>query len=161
YRLNVLSLVVPPLRERREDIPLLVRSFVERTCGEMNIPVMDIAPSALAHLARQPWPGNVRELLNHVRRLVVFSNGHAIDMPLVHLVDGGSVATGSASSAPTLYRDAKKEALDIFSRNYLTELFETTRGNISETSRISGLERASIQKIIKRLNMDMGRFREK
>ncbi len=159
YRLNVLSLVVPPLRQRREDIPLLVRTFMEQTCREMNTAPMDMDPSALAYLARQTWPGNVRELLNYVRRLAVFSNGRTIDLPLIQLVDGRPGNGGSPSQAPVLYKDAKKEALDIFSRNYLTQLFETTRGNISETSRISGLERASIQKIIKRLNLDMNQFR--
>ena len=161
YRLNVLSITVPPLRERQEDIPLLVRQFLVRTCREMNLDPMEIDPSAMAYLARQPWPGNVRELLNYVRRLTVFSNGSTIDMGLIRLVDDkpGSPAGPADARAPLLYKDAKKQALDIFSREYLTRLFTETRGNISETSRISGLERASIQKIVKRLDMDMARFR--
>ena len=156
YRLNVLSLEVPPLRERREDIPILVRTFAHRTCGEMSMAPMEIDPSVMAYLASHPWPGNVRELLNYVRRLAVFSNGKTIDMPLVHLVDG---PRDTAPKEHPLYKEAKKEALDIFSKNYLSELFELTRGNISETARISGLERASIQKIIKRLNLNMDQFR--
>jgi len=161
YRLNVLTLTVPPLRERHRDIPILVRTFLDQTCREMNLGTMDIDPSAMAFLARQPWPGNVRELLNHVRRLAVFSNGKTIDMGLIRLVDGNPdpLAAGSLHTR-ILYKDAKKEALDLFSRDYLTRLFRQTRGNISETSRLSGLERASIQKIIKRLGMDMEQFRE-
>ncbi|MCG8634570.1 MAG: sigma-54 dependent transcriptional regulator [Desulfobacterales bacterium] len=157
YRLNVLSVVVPPLRERHEDIPVLVREFMNRTCKEMNLDPMEIDPSAMAWLARQPWPGNVRELLNYVRRLTVFSNGQTIDMGLIRMVDGSQEAP--RPTTPVLYKDAKKEALDIFSREYLTRLFQETGGNISETSRLSGLERASIQKIIKRLDMDMDVFR--
>ncbi|HCY84872.1 MAG TPA: sigma-54-dependent Fis family transcriptional regulator [Desulfobacteraceae bacterium] len=169
YRLNVLSIVVPPLRDRREDIPILVRKFIGQTSREMNLPPMEIHPSAMAYLARQPWPGNVRELLNYVRRLTVFSNGQTIDLPLIKMVDNdlGSDGTeyGSGGINPgqftrMRYKDAKKEALDIFSRDYLTRMFEETRGNISETSRRSGLERASIQKIIKRLDLDMSRFRQ-
>ena len=161
YRLNVLSLTVPPLRERREDIPLLVRLFMDQTCTEMGMPPIEIDPLVMAFLARQDWPGNVRELLNAVRRLAVFSNGKTIDMGLVRLVDGtlSDLPESSPTITPMRYKEAKKEALDLFSRDYLTRLFTQTRGNISETSRISGLERASIQKIIKRLDMDMDQFR--
>lgn len=158
YRLNVLSVRVPPLRERREDIPLLVRDFIVKTCQEMGLPPMAIDPSALGFLSRQPWPGNVRELLNYVRRLAVFSNGKTIDLPLINFVQR-DLEKPTLSETAMLYKDAKKEALDIFSKNYLTQLLMKTHGNISESSRLSGLERASIQKIIKRLNMDISRFR--
>ncbi len=161
YRLNVLSIQVPSLRERREDIPGLVRRFMIQTCEEMNMAPMEIDPAAMAWLVRQPWPGNVRELLNMIRRLVVFSNGGPINTALIRLVDppGRGVDESCASDKPVPYKTAKKHALDIFSRTYLTRLFEHTRGNISETARISGLERASIQKIIRRLNIDISRFR--
>ncbi|MBU0465686.1 MAG: sigma-54 dependent transcriptional regulator [Proteobacteria bacterium] len=158
YRLNVLSIKVPPLRERKDDIPMLVREFILTTCREMDMEPMEIDPFALAYLARQPWPGNVRELLNYVRRLAVFSNGKTIDLALINLVEG-KLDKAPLPNGHTLYKDAKREVLDIFSKNYLTNLFEHTRGNISETSRTSGLERASIQKIIKRLNIDMSQFR--
>jgi DNA-binding NtrC family response regulator len=161
YRLNVLSVHVPPLRERREDIPVLVRQFMIKTCEEMDMDSMEIEPAAMAWLARQPWPGNVRELLNMVRRLVVFSNGGTIDTALIRRVDSPGDGPGemSAPEEPVLYKTAKKQAMDIFSRAYLTRLFERTHGNISEAARISGLERASIQKIIKRLDLDVSRFR--
>ncbi|NOX33257.1 MAG: sigma-54-dependent Fis family transcriptional regulator [Deltaproteobacteria bacterium] len=158
YRLNVLSVNVPPLRERKEDIPLLVRKFILKTCREMDIAPMEIDPVALSCLSRQPWPGNVRELLNYVRRLVVFSNSKIIDPALINLVEG-KLDRPSLPHGHTLYKNAKKEVLDIFSKNYLTNLFDHTKGNIAKTSRISGLERASIQKIIKRLNIDISRFR--
>ncbi|RLC03125.1 MAG: sigma-54-dependent Fis family transcriptional regulator [Deltaproteobacteria bacterium] len=158
YRLNVLSVKVPPLRERKEDIPLLVKKFILKTCQEMDMPPMEINPMALSFLSRQPWPGNVRELLNYVRRLAVFSNGNTIDLALINLVED-KLDKPSISEGLTLYKEAKKEVLDIFSKNYLTNLFEHTRGNISKTSRISGLERASIQKIIKRLDIDISQFR--
>ena len=158
YRLNVLSIKVPPLRERKDDIPMLVREFILKTCREMDMAPMEIDPFALAYLAKLPWPGNVRELLNYVRRLAVFSNGKTIDLALINLVEG-KLDKAPLPNGHTLYKDAKREILDIFSKNYLTNLFEHTRGNISKTSRISGLERASIQKIIKRLDFDMSQFR--
>jgi DNA-binding NtrC family response regulator len=158
YRLNVLSVKIPPLRQRKEDIPLLVREFILETCQEMDMHPIEIDPMALGFLSRQSWPGNVRELLNYVRRLAVFSNGNTIDLALINLVEGKLDKTPLLKDY-TLYKDAKKQALNIFSKNYLTHLFERTRGNISKTSRISGLERASIQKIIKRLDIDMSHFR--
>jgi transcriptional regulator of acetoin/glycerol metabolism len=88
----------------------------------------------------------------------VFSNGKTIDLPLINFVQG-DLEKPTLSETAMLYKDAKKEALDIFSKNYLTQLLMKTHGNISESSRLSGLERASIQKIIKRLNMDISRFR--
>ncbi|MCG8689105.1 MAG: sigma-54 dependent transcriptional regulator [Desulfobacterales bacterium] len=161
YRLNVLSVTVPPLRDRNDDIPLLVRTFLDQTCKEMNLAPMEVHPAAMAYLARQSWPGNVRELLNYVRRLAVFSNGKTIDVGLIRMVDGELVSPqGGSDPYQTIpYKDAKKDALDIFSRDYLTRMLTQTRGNISEASRLSGLERASIQKIIKRLDMDVDRFR--
>ena len=160
YRLNVLAINVPPLRERREDIPLLVKEFLVKTCGEMDMPPMEIDPLAMAYLTRQPWQGNIRELLNYVRQLTVFSNGQTIDLPLIQLVDGNLEPAALATPSRVLYKDAKQDALNIFSKDYLTRLLIETKGNISETSRISGLERASIQKIIKRLDLDIARFRK-
>lgn len=166
YRLNVLSVTVPPLRERSEDIPVLVRIFLDRTCREMQLKPMEIHPAAMAYLARQPWPGNVRELLNYVRRLAVFSSGRTIDPALISLVDGDLTSFSRAkerggSSRPVAYKEAKQDAMDLFTRDYLTRMFNETRGNISQTSRLSGLERASIQKIVRRLGMDMDEFRGK
>ena len=160
YRLNVLSLKVPSLRQRREDIPMLIKQFIMKSCKELNLESMKIDPAALGYLSGLQWQGNVRELLNYVRRLAVFSNGKNIDIPLIRMVEGENERpdeTGETGQAT--YKDAKKEALDFFSRNYLHQIFEQTRGNISEASRISGLERASIQKIIKRLNIDMSTYR--
>lgn len=160
YRLNVLSVVVPPLRRRKADIPVLVKEFIAKSCRELDLEPMGIDPAALGYLARQPWQGNVRELLNYVRRLAVFSNGRTIDLSLIRLVEGEeSENKGEQTPEHASYKDAKKEAMDYFSKNYLHNLFTETKGNISETSRISGLERASIQKIVKRLDIDMSRYR--
>ncbi len=160
YRLNVLSVVVPPLRQRKEDIPILVREFILKSCRELNMPPMEIDPAAIGYLSRQPWQGNVRELLNYIRRLAVFSNGKTINLDLIKLVEGEDTQNiGREQIAPVGYMDAKKEAMDYFTKSYLNTLFQETKGNISATSRLSGLERASIQKIVKRLNIDMSIYR--
>ena len=157
--MNVPAINVPPLPQQWEGIPFLVQEFPVKTCGEMDMPPMEIDPLAMAYLTRQPWQGNIRELLNYVRRLTVFSNGQTIDLPLIQLVDGNLEPAGLTPPSRVLYKDAKQDALNIFSKDYLTRLLRETKGNISETSRISGLERASIQKIIKRLDLDITKFR--
>jgi len=160
YRLNVLSVKVPPLRQRKEDITILVREFIMTCCKELNLKPMEIDPIALGYLSRQTWKGNVRELLNYVRRLVVFSSGKKIDLSLIKIVEGENDADLSPKAIDHLnYKNAKKEVLDHFSKTYLHNIFRQTHGNISETSRISGLERASVQKIIKRLNINMSDYR--
>lgn len=161
YRLNVLELKIPPLRERMEDIPVLTKRFMDKTCEELGTCGIEIDHPALSYISRQKWHGNVRELRNFVRRLAVFSGGGKIDLPLVHIVEGKDmIETGKSEGGITKYKDAKKEVLDAFSKDYLTTLLEQTNGNVSMASRISGLERASIQKIIKRLDIDILKYRK-
>src|SRR4029079_9646223 len=76
YRLNVIPFHVPPLRERREDIPLLARHFMAEICAEYGGKPKDLAPAALDSLVAQPWPGNVRELRNTIERLVIMAPGN-------------------------------------------------------------------------------------
>jgi len=156
YRLNVLTIEVPPLRERKEDIPLLAQHFVLKTCQELNIPPKEISPEVMAWLSIQEWPGNIRELINFVRRLVVFSSRDTIDMPVLSLVTKGN---GEKSIELKPYKQAKAEVIDNFTRNYVTVLMRKTKGNISEAARLSGLERVSLQKILKRLNMNAQEFK--
>ncbi len=160
YRLNVLSIKVPPLRQRKEDILVLIHKFILKSCQELNLDPIKIDPDALEYLSRQAWKGNVRELLNYVRRLIVFSNGKKIDLALIKFIEGEQDAGLKVQHVePLKYKDAKKEVVDYFSRNYLHDIFKETQGNISKASKISGLERASIQKIVKRLKIEMSDYR--
>ncbi len=159
YRLNVLTINTPALRDRREDVPLLAVHFLHRTCKEMNLPVKELTPDALGYLAGREWPGNVRELLNFIRRLVVFSPGEVIDAACARMVDGGGVTGQPASCMLGSYQEAKNQALEAFTRTYVDQLLGRTRGNISEAARVSGLERASLQKILKRLGIEAHDFR--
>jgi len=159
YRLNVLTIQAPPLRERRDDVPLLALHFLRRTCGEMNLPDKELTPDALGYLAGREWPGNVRELLNVVRRLVVFSGGNVIDAGTARMVDGGALSALAPACHLGSYREAKNQAMEAFIRTYVDQLLGRTRGNISEAARLSGLERASLQKILKRLGIDTQHFK--
>jgi len=165
YRLNVLSLTLPPLRERTEDIPQLVHSFLRRTCKEMGVSEKEVTPEVLQWMASLPWPGNVRELQNLVRRLTVFASGDRIDLPLVHTLMANTCgdapnAEHRVSARPLLpYKVAKADVVDRFTREYLRELFPQTRGNISEAARLSGLSRVALQKILARLGEQATNFR--
>jgi DNA-binding NtrC family response regulator len=102
YRLNVLSIVVPPLRERREDVPALVRAFLQEACAAHRVPRAEIADEALERLAEYDWPGNVRELRNFVERLVVGRRGDTIgvdDLP-AEITSVARVAPAPAPAAP-------------------------------------------------------------
>ena len=159
YRLNVLMVNVPPLRERKEDIPLLVNAFLEQVCREMGLPELRIDPSALSYLSACDWQGNVRELLNFVRRMAVFCPGEEIELGLVHFLDSSSEQPQTESGTIVPYKEAKARVVDEFTRTYVQELLRQTRGNISEAARISGLERVSLQKIMRRLDIRAEQWR--
>ncbi len=160
YRLNVLSLTLPPLKDRKEDIPMLIHHFMTITCREMGIKKMGITPEVFAYLSAKNWPGNARELLNFVRRLVVFSTGQRLTLPLVHLVEKGSGHVEKmAGNGIIPYKEAKTRVMDDFTTGYVNDILHKTKGNISKAARMSGLERVSLQKIIKRLNINIDGFR--
>ncbi|MGD9950320.1 MAG: sigma-54-dependent transcriptional regulator [Desulfobulbus sp.] len=167
YRLNVLTLTLPPLRERIEDIPLLTHYFLRRTCREMGVAEKEITPEVLQWMSSLDWPGNVRELQNLVRRLTVFSNSDRIDLALVHMVmtntspaQRSSLTDKSPVGLPLRpYKAAKAEVVDTFTRQYLKELLPLTKGNISEAARLSGLTRVALQKILVRLGEQASNFR--
>ncbi|PKN42385.1 MAG: sigma-54-dependent Fis family transcriptional regulator [Deltaproteobacteria bacterium HGW-Deltaproteobacteria-18] len=167
YRLNVLSITMPTLRERTEDIPLLAGHFFRVACREMGLAEKEVDPEVMHWLATQPWPGNVRELQNFVRRLTVFAAMERVDMNLVRLVCQGAGKGGadaSCSAAPraplAAYKNAKAEAVKTFTQAYIHELLAQTRGNVSEAARVSGISRVALQKILSRMGESAARFRD-
>ncbi len=158
YRLNVLTLNIPPLRERKEDIPLLARYFLSQSCAEMGMQPKDMATGVLSLLTARDWPGNVRELQNFMRKLAVFSRGEQVKAEDVSIADSGTRGPGDQQRLP--YKEAKAAVMDEFSKNYVTDLLQNCAGNISEAARISGLSRMALQKIITRLEIDIENIRE-
>jgi DNA-binding NtrC family response regulator len=168
YRLNVLSITLPPLRERSEDIPLLAAYFFRKACREMGVPEKEIDPEVLHWMSGNPWPGNVRELQNFVRRMTVFSTAERVDMGLVRQVCQGSdpaAAPGPCAHAPASalgeYKTAKAEAVAAFTEAYIHDLLTQTRGNVSEAARVSGLSRPALQKILSRMGETAASFRDR
>jgi len=135
YRLNVVPIHVPPLRERRDDIVPLARHFTERAARRFGVAGAALSPAVEAHLRALPWPGNVRELENTIERLVVIAVGPVIDVdPLVF--DGIECATGPA---PPL-----KEQVERFERGLIAEALARAGGNQSEAARQLGTSRATL-----------------
>jgi two-component system nitrogen regulation response regulator NtrX len=157
YRLNVIPLHVPPLRERSEDIPLLVERFLERY-AEPAEERKSITPSALERLTRYPWPGNVRELQNLVERIVLMTPKAEID------VDGlpphvRSPDVERRGAAPRFQKLA--DARQAFEREFLLEQLRANAWNISRTAEVVGLKRESLSRKIKSLEIDLDRERER
>jgi DNA-binding NtrC family response regulator len=142
YRIAVVPIPVPPLRERREDIPALVDHFVRRYSREFGKPIHAVTPEALAAMTGYAWPGNVRELQNIIERLVGLAETPMIelnDLPLdLLLPDGRTKATGE---------DARplKHASDDFEKQIVLRVLERVRWNQSEAARILGLHRNSLK----------------
>ena len=105
YRLNVFPITLPPLRERREDIPLLARYFAQKYARRMNRRIETIPSEAMEALTNWNWPGNVREMENLIERAVILTRGAALNVPLAELLHGGAAVKG----APTTLEEAERE----------------------------------------------------
>ena len=140
YRLNVVHLTVPPLRQRADDIELLVAHFIRRYNHEFGKRIQGLTPQAAAVLRAYRWPGNVRELQNVIERSVVLVEGPTIgveDLPL-ELSLGASVAA-QAEALPL------NEASDRFEREIVLRTLDRVDGNVSEAARVLGLHRNSLK----------------
>jgi len=140
YRLNVIPFHVPPLRERREDIPVLVRAFVEEFCADAGTALKKVAPRAMSLLQRYAWPGNVRELRNLMERLVLLTPGpglRAVDLP-DELRSGRQRADRQGLTLEAARRD--------FERRFLLERLEENGWNISRTAEAIGMARESLSR---------------
>ena len=158
YRLNVVPLDVPPLRERKDDIPLLVRYFLQEFAAEYGQKPKAIDASALDLFIRYPWNGNVRELRNFIERMVIMVPGPAItaaevpqpvNRPLAGRPPGhGRMAVGSLAEYSTL-----KEARAAFEREYIIGKLRENNGNISKTADEIDVERSNLHRKIKALKI--------
>jgi len=140
YRLNVVPIDIPPLRDHREDIPSLALLFAERTAKDARKPVPAITPAALALLSAYHWPGNVRELQNVIERAVALSAGSSLDSADIHLdsAPSASAPSRSASSSGLL---PPGMTLDQFEEAAIREALRAASGNKSQAARALGLSR--------------------
>ena len=160
YRLNVVTIETPQLRDIPEDIPLIADHFLRQACAELQCGRKSLSAAALQELERQPWPGNCRQLQNVIRRAAVFSQSDTLEPE--HFADftpseDNKNISPSPLSSP--YKEAKEACLSSFAEHYITELLKSTRGNISEAARRSKLTRAALQKIMKRQGIQSDSFK--
>jgi len=163
FRLRILCLVVPPLRERREDIPLLAQHFVDETCTRFRQPGKRIHPDSYAWMYRYPWPGNVRELENLVCSAVILSEETEIRIlpPPNSGFETGEKAFRKATGEGThSFHSAKAQVIHDFENEYLKELMHKAQGNVSRAAQLSGKERRALGKLLKKHGIEKEEFLE-
>jgi Nif-specific regulatory protein len=148
YRLNVLPIYIPPLRERRDDIPILADFFLKRFNREIKKQISGFAPEAMEVLLSYSWPGNVRELENAVERAVVITQSDTIT-PDLFVMDKISERAEDAYNGRSL-----KEAVNIFKKHYIRQTLDMNRWNQTKTSKLLGIQRTYLSRLIKELNIN-------
>lgn len=153
YRIHVIPIFLPPLRERPEDIPLLAHAFLQRFSEQMHKALEGFAPEALQRLMLYEWPGNVRELGNVIERAVVLAPEERITPDLLLL--GRTAQEPSAHDFVSL-----KDAQDALERTYLLQVLTATRGNVSKAAALSGKYRGDFYKLLHKHGLVPESFRE-
>jgi two-component system nitrogen regulation response regulator NtrX len=152
YRLNVIPFEIPPLRERLEDVPLLVEHFNREFSSANRRPLKDFKPSAIERMQNYTWPGNVRELRNTVERVIIMHTRNEIaadDLPIL---------SGESPPASSYNFDSYREASEAYEREYILRKLAETEGNISRTAEIMGIDRSHLYRRMKSLGIN--RIRE-
>jgi two-component system nitrogen regulation response regulator NtrX len=158
YRLNVVSLSLPYLKEHLEDIPELVSYFVERLSRQAGVPKREFSESALALMKTYDWPGNINELRNVVERALILSptaNDEAVSPDeLPPELRGGDIVSLSAENAPDFLSMTLREAREYFEREYLLAQVQKFAGNISRTAGFIGMERSALHRKLRQLQVE-------
>ncbi len=160
YRLRVVTIDIPPLRERREDIPLLAETFTRAAAERYGLPLRQVAPGALRRLVEYDWPGNVRELKNTIERAAIMAEGKELrsqDLP-DEIISGqekeigdqaGATEDGLAVPFTADFREDRRE----FERRYISRCLEHTQGNVTKAAEILGMHRQSLQHKLRQLGL--------
>ena len=160
YRLRVVTVDIAPLRERREDIPLLVETFLRLAAERYELPQRALSQGALKRLVEYNWPGNVRELKNTIDRAVIMAEGDEItpkDLPdeitagmsMGNMVEGESETDGLRIPFTADFREDRRE----FERRYITRCLEHTQGNVTRAAEILDMHRQSLQHKLRQLGL--------
>jgi DNA-binding NtrC family response regulator len=163
YRLNVLALHLPPLRERRDDIPLLAAHFLRKHGGAAP---PQLTPAALEALLAAPWPGNVRELENALLHAIAYAHDgevgiDALPAEIVKAKGSSPIKKLTTEDVVRPLAEAKREMNDRFEREYLIKIMKLGRGSISEAARIAGIDRTNLRRLLKRHGLVADAFRDR
>jgi len=155
YRLNVINIKMPPLRERKEDLPLLIRHFIEKYNKRENKRIKGIAPELERELYHYHWPGNVRELENIIERAVTLTNEDItplrVVLPIVKREENNEALWEELLSQP--YKEARKKALDTFNTKYVMNILNKNNGNVTNAAKECKIERQYLQRMLKKYNI--------
>ena len=150
YRLNVLRINIPPLRERREDIPELVQHYLELACRELRRPVPKVPKIVMDYWQNYDWPGNVRELKNKMMNVALDTEGDTVSVSAMHSPQTSlSFAEEYASLLNLPYSEAKKELLARFHSDYIKAALQRNNNNITKTAEEIGIHRSTIYRVLK------------
>jgi DNA-binding NtrC family response regulator len=160
YRLNVVEVRLPSLRERRSDLPLLIRHFLGRLAGGRG--TKKLAPEAEALLLAYDWPGNIRELQNVIQRALLLAEGPVIEAR--HLPDAlrelrPLVPPLAEEPASGGFREAKQRVVERFEREYLTRCLTEARGNISQAAKAAGIDYKNFYTKMQQYGIEPGEFK--
>lgn len=148
FRINVLRIHMPALRERRSDVAILCRHFIDEICKTNNLPRKVLSPAAASKLEQYSWPGNVRELYNTMQRAVLYSPGTQIAASVFHLNSlDDSRESGVCEAACKSFRGAKLHAIQRFEREYVKQMMEKHKGNVTQAAREACKDRRSFGRL--------------
>jgi DNA-binding NtrC family response regulator len=164
YRLNVLPIELPPLRDRVTDIPMICEHLVAKHCKKMKKEPKTISQEVIDLLMKQPWPGNVRELENILVQGIIYSKGNTLGLSDIPLKDGdpqkNRYTSGFKNDMASLpYKEAKEVILREFNHDYIGARLSMSKGNITQAARLCHMDRQALQQIMKRFDIDPGLFR--
>ncbi|MFZ0388955.1 MAG: sigma-54 dependent transcriptional regulator [Calditrichia bacterium] len=155
YRLGVVRISLPPLRERTDDIPGLVYHLIEKYSALYQTPVKNVTPAAMLRMIHHNWPGNVRELENIIQEAMITSPGGTIGIDDLHLEPPSNGSPLKDASLQT----SKKKTLETFEVNYLKSALRMFNGNVSKAARYAHKERSAFFRLLKKYNIDPTAFR--
>jgi DNA-binding NtrC family response regulator/tetratricopeptide (TPR) repeat protein len=156
HRLAVLTLVLPPLRERQGDIPLLAEHFLARACADYGLAPKTLAPDARAALAAYPWPGNVRELINAMERVALLAEASLVTADLLGLPDAGKIRIAAGVAPEGVPPPTLAAVVDRAERAHLLEALEATAWNVSRAAARLGISRNTIRYRIEKHDLRPG-----
>ncbi|RUM58815.1 MAG: sigma-54-dependent Fis family transcriptional regulator [Persephonella sp.] len=159
YRIANFVIKVPPLRERKEDIPLLVNYFIDKFNKLYGTNIKGITLEALKILINYDWEGNVRQLENVIQRACILADSD--DFIKAEHLDMEIVFSSKNSNFPLDYSEVKKTFTERFMRSYLKTLLSMTNGNITQSAKLANIERQSLQKLLKKYNINAEDFRNR
>jgi two-component system response regulator GlrR len=156
YRLNIISLYLPPLRERKEDIPILVEHFMKKYSKEFNKPLTEVPENLMKTFIAYSWPGNVRELENKIQQLILMPAELKIN---IKSIQPPVIETDFKESRLEYFKEAKRKAINCFERTYLNQLLARSKGNVVSAAREAGKSRTSLWNLLKKYDFSPKQFR--